>query len=75
MVCDLTMPELRGDALCRELVKLRPGLPVILSTSTEPERLAEAGFATVLVKPYSLEDLARLIERLLPRALTWLDRS
>jgi signal transduction histidine kinase/CheY-like chemotaxis protein len=75
VVCDLTMPELRGDALCRELVALRPDLPVILSTGTEPERLAESGFAAVLVKPYSLDELARLIERVLPKALTSRDRS
>jgi signal transduction histidine kinase/CheY-like chemotaxis protein len=65
VVCDMSMPAMRGDGLCRELVRIRPGLPVILSSGTETELHADAGFAAVLVKPYALEELAQLLSRLL----------
>jgi signal transduction histidine kinase/ActR/RegA family two-component response regulator len=63
VVCDLTMPTMRGDDLCRAIVAIAPDLPVILSTGVESRQVPDCGFAGVLVKPYGLDDLGRLLAR------------
>ena len=65
LLTDLVMPGGKsGVDLAREAVKLRPGLPVILSSGYTGETLSEATDAPwpLLAKPYSAEALARTIE-------------
>ncbi len=69
VVLDLTMPGLSGAAVFAELARLRPGLPVILSSGFSEDaafqdfgELRPAGF---LQKPFRLEALVREITRVL----------
>jgi signal transduction histidine kinase/CheY-like chemotaxis protein len=61
IVSDLTMPAMRGDDLCRAVLELAPDLPVILSSGAESRQIPDCGFAAVLVKPYGLDELGRLL--------------
>jgi PAS domain S-box-containing protein len=69
VLTDETMPELSGTALARELHALRPELPVVLMSGYgDPalrQRAAEAGVCEILRKPLKLEDIARVMDRVL----------
>ena len=69
VITDMTMPGLTGNKLTRELLQIRPGLPVILCTgfSTEltEEKASQLGIKAFLMKPFVFRDLARIIRRVL----------
>jgi PAS domain S-box-containing protein len=65
MLTDVVMPGGKsGVDLAQEAVKLRPGLPIILSSGYTGETLSAAAQAPwpLLLKPYSSETLAETIE-------------
>jgi PAS domain S-box-containing protein len=55
VLTDQVMPEMKGVALAKKLLKLRPGLPIILYTgysdSASEEVVKAAGIRTLLFKP------------------------
>jgi PAS domain S-box-containing protein len=64
LITDLIMPgDKSGVDLAREAVRLRPGLPVILSSGYTGEvlNIAEAAPWPLLRKPYGPDQLARMI--------------
>ena len=65
MLTDLVMPGGKnGIELAHDAVKLRPGLPIILSSGYTGETLNAAAAAPwpLLLKPYSAEALAEMIQ-------------
>jgi PAS domain S-box-containing protein len=72
VITDLTMPEMSGLEVSRQLRQLRPDLPVILtsgfSADVNHETLAAAGICEVLPKPISWNDLADILHRVLSRS-------
>ncbi|MDH4266682.1 MAG: PAS domain S-box protein [Deltaproteobacteria bacterium] len=69
VIMDFTMPNMTGDKLAQEMMRLRPGLPVILCTGFS-ERISEMkakalGIQDFVMKPFDLNDLARTIRRAL----------
>ncbi|MFZ5774487.1 MAG: ATP-binding protein [Thermodesulfobacteriota bacterium] len=71
VITDQTMPELTGFDLAKQLLAIRPDLPVILATgyseTISAETAAKAGIAEYMLKPLSLEKLAACLTRLLPK--------
>jgi len=69
VITDLTMPELRGVDLARQLRQIRPDLPIVLtsgySADLSPAEAATAGILEVVHKPFSVEVLAVAIRRAL----------
>jgi signal transduction histidine kinase/CheY-like chemotaxis protein len=69
VITDLTMPEMTGLELARELLQLRPGLPVILMTgyaaSLDAEQTKAEGLSELLLKPLSVEALGAAVHRAL----------
>ncbi|MBP8829723.1 MAG: response regulator, partial [Desulfobacter sp.] len=67
MITDLTMPELTGEALARELKKINPDIPVIICTGLEKEYkealMDSANVKGVLLKPVNMKELSRLISK------------
>lgn len=65
LITDLTMPDLNGLELAKEVHRLRPGLPIILCTGyaeiQSSEEMARFGICEHLVKPWPLRELARAI--------------
>ncbi len=72
VITDMTMPKMTGDRLIKELLKIRPELPVVLctgfSTRISPESAAALGIRRYLEKPIEIRDLAVLIREILDRA-------
>ena len=69
VITDSSMSRLSGLEFAQELLQLRPGLPIILTTGfgeTEKMSLAQqTGIKECLEKPILSKDLAQVIQRLL----------
>ena len=71
VITDLTMPQMTGDLLARELKSIREDIPIILCSGlsfklTETDA-TEMGVAAVLMKPIERADLARSVRKILDR--------
>ncbi len=62
IITDLTMPEMTGETLAREIQKIRPGIPIIICTgfskSETPDLPPDTGVVAILRKPLSVRELA-----------------
>jgi signal transduction histidine kinase len=65
LITDQTMPQMTGLDLARQVRRIRPAMPVILSTGysskTSPEELARHGINAFCLKPLKLADLAQTV--------------
>jgi len=68
-ILDLTMPQITGLDLAREILQIRPDLPIILASGfgeqLSQEELKNAGIRTLLKKPFRVETLAETINQVL----------
>ena len=64
LITDLAMPEMTGIKLAKEVMRLRPGFPVIMCTGhsdTFDEKAAKkAGIMEYISKPYNLKELGAI---------------
>ncbi len=71
VITDMTMPRMTGEALARELLRIRPDLPVIICTGYSERmtasRAREMGVRSLLIKPLARRDLTGAVEAALPR--------
>jgi len=69
VITDLAMPGLSGLELAAEIRRLRPGLPIILTTGYAPnlsgKNIGELGIAELVVKPPTAQRLAEAVHRVL----------
>ncbi len=72
VITDQTMPKLTGAHLAEEILRLRPGLPVILCTGFSEKVDANAahglGIAGFLMKPFSIREMTAAINQALKKA-------
>jgi CheY-like chemotaxis protein len=69
VITDMTMPNMTGDKLAAELIKIRQDIPVILCTGfseiVSPENAATLGIRGFLMKPVVMRELAGKIRNVL----------
>ena len=69
VITDMTMPGLTGSELARELMNIRPDIPVILCTGfselINEKQAEEAGIRAFVMKPYVIADMTRIIRKVL----------
>ena len=69
VITDQTMPTLTGEALTRELLRVRPDLPIILCTgfshTMSAEKAQNLGIRAYLMKPLAIRDLASIVRHVL----------
>ncbi len=69
LILDLNMPHLNGFELAERIFNIREDIPVILTTGfsdlIDPQRIEELGFHSLLLKPYRINDLSRIIAEIL----------
>ena len=67
VVTDMTMPNMTGANLAREVLKVRPNLPVILTTGyselIDEEEARKMGIREFFMKPVALPEMANAIKR------------
>ena len=67
VILDLTMPNMDGMTAFKELVRIRPGVKVILSSGYNEQdsiqRISDQGIAGFIQKPYSLAKLREALEK------------
>ena len=68
VITDMIMPHMTGDILAKELIAIRPDIPIILCTGYSERiiknRSEEIGGA-VLMKPFDLYELGKAIRKVL----------
>ncbi len=71
VITDMTMPNLRGDQLAREIMTIRPGVPIILCTGyselMDEKQARETGISELVTKPYGVASFAATIRKVLNR--------
>ncbi|MBI3773181.1 MAG: PAS domain S-box protein [Gammaproteobacteria bacterium] len=69
VITDQNMPEMTGDMLARELLHMRPELPVIMCTGYSqrvgPEEARQIGIREYMLKPVVTNDLNEALTRVL----------
>ena len=74
VVTDLSMPGMDGLELVSQIAARAPALPVILLTAHGSENLvriaSSRGACGCLSKPFDIDEIARVIERVIDRART-----
>jgi signal transduction histidine kinase len=62
VITDMTMPQMTGDRLARQILDIRPGIPVILCTGynemISEDKAAAMGIRKFILKPVDKEELA-----------------
>ncbi len=71
VITDMTMPALTGLELSKELLNIRPKLPIIMCTGFSDALLGDQhkseGICEILMKPYAINHLAKTIREVLAR--------
>jgi CheY-like chemotaxis protein len=71
VITDQTMPQMLGQDLARELLRVRPGMPIILCTGysqlTDEKQAKESGIREFILKPFSASEIAEIIRRALAK--------
>ena len=72
IISDKTMPRLTGFDLAEEIKKIRPDVPFIICTGysdeIEADKAARLGINRLIVKPLSMDDLAKAVRSVLDDA-------
>jgi CheY-like chemotaxis protein len=67
VISDLTMPDLSGLDLARQMLSIRPDLPIIITTgysgALTQEEVQSAGIRALLIKPVVRETLANAVHQ------------
>ena len=69
VITDMTMPQLTGEKLALEILRIRPEMPIILCTGFSEqisnERARSLGIRALVMKPFLKSEMARMIRRVL----------
>jgi len=67
VITDLTMPLMTGEALGKEMIRIRPDIPVILCTGyndlMSSEKAIAMGFREFIMKPFTVGEGSQLIRK------------
>jgi len=72
VITDMTMPNMVGDKLAEELMRIRPDIPIILCTGFSEyitkEKAQSIGIRELLLKPIVMTDLARVVRQVVDQS-------
>ncbi|MGD9971945.1 MAG: response regulator, partial [Desulfatirhabdiaceae bacterium] len=72
VITDRSMPNMTGDQLAKELISIKPGIPIIICTGfsneKDTQRTGETGIKGFLMKPVTAGDLAEMVRNVLDEA-------
>jgi CheY-like chemotaxis protein len=69
VITDMTMPKMTGDRLVQEIIKIRPDMPIIISTgfheNIDEEKARQVGIRQYIEKPLNRRILAEVVREVL----------
>lgn len=69
VITDMTMPKMTGDQLVQEILKIRPDMPIIISTgfheNINEEKAKQIGIRQYIEKPLDRRILAQMVRKVL----------
>jgi PAS domain S-box-containing protein len=69
VITDMTMPNMTGDRLAKELIAIKPGIPIIICTGfserINQEKVVAMGIQGLLMKPIIRSEMARIVREAL----------
>lgn len=72
VITDMAMPDMSGDRLAQEIVRVRPNVPIILCTGhsdyMDEKKAMELGIRCFAMKPLTKSDLTKTVRRVLDEA-------
>lgn len=72
VISDMAMPNMTGDQLARELLAVRPDIPIVICTGfsekIDGERAHEIGVKGFLMKPVVKSEMAKMVRKVLDEA-------
>jgi CheY-like chemotaxis protein len=73
VITDMTMPQMTGDVLARELIALRSDIPIIVCTGysdrIDADIADEIGIRELVMKPVAMKDLVSTVRRVLDESI------
>ena len=73
VITDQTMPYMTGDNIAKEILEIRKDIPIILCTGYKEkikrEKALEIGIKKIMMKPFEVEDLGRVVRHILDEAI------
>ena len=71
VITDMAMPQMTGDKLAEEILKIRPDIPIILCTGysdkIDENKSKDIGIRAYVMKPMILRDIAGTIREVLDK--------
>ena len=72
IITDMAMPNMTGDQLAAEILKIRPDIPILLCTGysqkLSAEKAREMGISAFVMKPLDRKDFAVIVRKVLDEA-------
>jgi PAS domain S-box-containing protein len=72
LISDMTMPQMTGDQLARQVLKIRPGTPVVITTGfsdvISEDKIQSLGVCRLVMKPFILKEFAATIRSAIDQA-------
>jgi CheY-like chemotaxis protein len=69
VLSDLSMPQMSGVELAREILKIRPGMPILITSGyvapLDNEAVRSLGLPDLRLKPNTVEELGQIVHRVL----------
>lgn len=70
VICDLKMPDIRGEEVIKRLLELRPGIKIIAITGSvsniQNPLMPGTEVDGFLLKPFGIDEIRNLLEKLFP---------
>ena len=75
VITDMTMPEMTGQKLVKEILNIRPDMPIILCTGYSEkitkEKAGELGINTLVFKPFAVRDFTLTVRKVLDEKIEY----
>jgi CheY-like chemotaxis protein len=69
VITDMTMPQMTGQKLVKEILNIRPDMPIILCTGfsekISEEKAGEVGINALVFKPFVIRDFSLTVRKVL----------
>lgn len=71
VITDQTMPKMKGTELAKEILNIRPEIPIVLcsgySESIDPEKVKAIGIKVLVMKPVNRIEISQIIREILDK--------